>query len=229
MYKICHLLLVLGACTGNRKQSTPQPLSSKPLTFHTAYTISCQAPGIGAKNPHPGSTSFLLFLSYVCHRTFPQERQPQNLCRQVAMNLRNQMQIWQIMSEKIYILRSLGVYIENILSHASIYSMYRNYLAAINVHLFIYLFFDGLNILINTFCVCADGFLFTALYNYELFFASSKILILKMLTETLRRIPFSVIGRCSLVPTCHWLQGKCARINLSLQASFRIICTYYTE
>ncbi len=29
-----------------------------------------------------------------------------------------------------------------------------------------------------------------------------------MLTETLLKIPFSVIGRCSLVPTTHWLQGK---------------------
>jgi hypothetical protein len=40
-----------------------------------------------------------------------------------------------------------------------------------------------------------------------------------MLTETLFRIPFSVIGRCSLVPTSHWLQGKCAKINLSQAAS----------
>jgi hypothetical protein len=39
-----------------------------------------------------------------------------------------------------------------------------------------------------------------------------------MLTETLLRIPFSVIGRCSLVPTSHWLQRKCARINLSPEA-----------
>ncbi len=50
------------------------------------------------------------------------------------------------------------------------------------------------------------------------------LLILKMLTETLLRISFSVIGRCSLVPTSqsHWLQGKCARINLS-PAAFGII------
>jgi hypothetical protein len=33
-----------------------------------------------------------------------------------------------------------------------------------------------------------------------------------MLTGTFLRIPFSVIGRCSLVPTSHWLQGKYARI-----------------
>jgi hypothetical protein len=40
-----------------------------------------------------------------------------------------------------------------------------------------------------------------------------------MFTETLLRIPFSVIGRCSLVASYHWLQGKCARINLSQGAS----------
>jgi hypothetical protein len=33
-----------------------------------------------------------------------------------------------------------------------------------------------------------------------------------MLTETLLLIPFSVIVRCSPVPTSHWLQGKCARM-----------------
>jgi hypothetical protein len=36
-----------------------------------------------------------------------------------------------------------------------------------------------------------------------------------MLIETLLRIFFFVIDRCSMVPTSHWLQGKCARINLS--------------
>ncbi len=35
-------------------------------------------------------------------------------------------------------------------------------------------------------------------------------------TETLLRIPFSVIGRCSLVSTSHWQQGKRARMNLSV-------------
>jgi hypothetical protein len=37
------------------------------------------------------------------------------------------------------------------------------------------------------------------------------LLILKMPTETLLRISFSVIGGCSLMSTSHWLQGKCAR------------------
>ncbi len=40
-------------------------------------------------------------------------------------------------------------------------------------------------------------------------FASLKLLlILKMLTETLLRIPFSLIGRCYLVLTYHGLQGN---------------------
>ncbi len=48
------------------------------------------------------------------------------------------------------------------------------------------------------------------------------LLILKMLTEIVPRISFSVISRCSLVTTSHWLQGKCASINLS-PAAFGII------
>ena len=88
------------------------------------------------------------------------------------------------------------------------------------------IFFESLNMLICTFCECADSFkvfqkLFTTLYKYSLFICFFEI-TLKMLTETLLRIPFSVIGRCSLVPASHWLQGKCARINLS-QAAFGMI------
>ena len=75
-------------------------------------------------------------------------------------------------------------------------------------------FFSGQNILISSFCVCADALFasFTVVY----------LLILKMLTETLLIVPFSMIGRCSLVPTSHWLLGKCARINSS-PAAFSII------
>lgn len=40
------------------------------------------------------------------------------------------------------------------------------------------------------------------------------LLILKMLTEALLRIPFSVVGQCSPMSTPFWLQGKCAIINL---------------
>ncbi len=45
------------------------------------------------------------------------------------------------------------------------------------------------------------------------------LLVLKCLLKPSLRIPLSVIGRCSLVPTSHWLQGKCAGINLSRAAS----------
>ncbi len=41
-----------------------------------------------------------------------------------------------------------------------------------------------------------------------------------MLTETLLNIPFSLIGQCSVALTFHWLQGKCARIDLSKAAYF---------
>jgi hypothetical protein len=40
-----------------------------------------------------------------------------------------------------------------------------------------------------------------------------------MLTETRLKIPLSVIGQCSAVPILHWLQGKCATINVSQLAS----------
>ncbi len=78
----------------------------------------------------------------------------------------------------------------------------------------------------ETFCVCAGGFqgLLKA-FHYPMQFLSfysllwNYFLILKMLTETLLRISFSVIGRCSLVQTSHWLQGKCARITLAFSVS----------
>jgi hypothetical protein len=41
-----------------------------------------------------------------------------------------------------------------------------------------------------------------------------------MLYGAILRIPFSVIGRCSLVPTSHWLQGK---FNLSEAASGMVL------
>jgi hypothetical protein len=43
-----------------------------------------------------------------------------------------------------------------------------------------------------------------------------------MLTEILLRLPFSVIGQCSLVPTSYWLEGKCAK-NLPQAASGMIL------
>ncbi len=85
--------------------------------------------------------------------------------------------------------------------------------------------FKGLNILISTFCVCAAGFqglskFFLLPYTIVHFLVA----FLKLLTnfENAYWNPpqnsFSVIGQCSLVPTSHWMQGKCARTNLS-QAS----------
>jgi hypothetical protein len=44
-----------------------------------------------------------------------------------------------------------------------------------------------------------------------------------MLTETLLKIPYSVIGRCYLVPTSQLAAGKCTRINLSQVASGMIL------
>jgi hypothetical protein len=80
------------------------------------------------------------------------------------------------------------------------------------------------------FCVCADGFQgFSKAFQYPLqlltfyFLLWNNLLILKMHFENPLKIPFSVIDRCSLAPTSHWLQGKGARINLSQAASSMIL------
>ncbi len=69
------------------------------------------------------------------------------------------------------------------------------------------IFFKVLNILISTFCVNGDGYqglskAFQYLIQLITFYLHlwNYLLILKMLTETLLRLSFSVIGRCSLVP-----------------------------
>ncbi len=83
----------------------------------------------------------------------------------------------------------------------------------------------------NTVCSffeCSDGFLglwkASPPYNIS-FLASFKLpyFLNLMLTEILLRIPFSVIGQCSLVPPSHWLQGKCARIYMPQVASCIIL------
>ncbi len=73
----------------------------------------------------------------------------------------------------------------------------------------------------NQYFLCADGFQgLSKSFQYLIqLFASLNLLILKILTETLLKNLLSVIGRCSLVLTNHWLQGKCARINCSQAAS----------
>ncbi len=48
-----------------------------------------------------------------------------------------------------------------------------------------------------------------------------------MLTEILLRISSSVIGQCSSVATSHWMQGKCARINLSQATSGMILKNHW--
>jgi hypothetical protein len=82
-------------------------------------------------------------------------------------------------------------------------------------------FLEDLNSFISTFCVPMrhDGFQ----GHSKAFHCPIQLNILKMLPETLLRIHFSVIGRCSLVPTSHWLQGKFASINLSQAASCMIL------
>jgi hypothetical protein len=78
-------------------------------------------------------------------------------------------------------------------------------------------FFEGLKILISTFCVCVDGYQgLSKSFQFSLPYTNIKFLFaVKMLTKTLLRVPFSDIG-CSL-------QGKCARINLSQAASRMIL------
>jgi hypothetical protein len=63
------------------------------------------------------------------------------------------------------------------------------------------IFFEGLSILISTFCVCADGFQGLSIaFHYPIQLLTFYFLLLKLLTdfenatETLLRIPFSVIG-----------------------------------
>ncbi len=74
---------------------------------------------------------------------------------------------------------------------------------------------EDLNILISTFCVCADFYevflkLFTVLSNYNIViccFEKVTTVILKMLTITLLKIPFAVIGRCSSLSAPHCLEN----------------------
>jgi hypothetical protein len=92
------------------------------------------------------------------------------------------------------------------------------------------MFFEGLKILICTFSARADGFQgHSKSFHCPIHLLTFTLLlcnylqILKILTETLIKIPLSVIGQCSLVPTSHWLQGKYTRINLSEAASGMIL------
>jgi hypothetical protein len=70
---------------------------------------------------------------------------------------------------------------------------------------------------------------FSLLYTIINFlFASLKLLtnFENAISETLLRIPFSVIGRYSSMSASHWLQDKCARINLSQATSGKILLNH---
>jgi hypothetical protein len=41
-----------------------------------------------------------------------------------------------------------------------------------------------------------------------------------MFTETILKIPFSVIGRCTLVPTSHWLQENAQKLTCGFRYDF---------
>ncbi len=64
---------------------------------------------------------------------------------------------------------------------------------------------------------------FSTLHNYSLYICFFEI---TNYAETLLKIPFSVNGQFSIVLTSHWLEGKCARINLS-QADFVYVNVAY--
>jgi hypothetical protein len=129
-------------------------------------------------------------------------------------------------------------YVQGHLNHRCIGSfMYKSPRVTLKgqCHRWILLYFKGLNILISTFCVCADGLLgISKAFHYPIQLLTfylllwNYLLILKMLNVTLLRIPFSVIGRCSLVPTSHWLQGKCAAaFGIILQNHRRLPVSIY--
>ncbi len=82
--------------------------------------------------------------------------------------------------------------------------------------------YEGINTHLNQFlCMVGIGFqglskASHSLYNLLKFYLLlwNYLLISKMFTETLLRIPFYVtVGRCSLVSTSHSLLGKCARMR----------------
>jgi hypothetical protein len=87
--------------------------------------------------------------------------------------------------------------------------------------------FKGLNIIVCTFCVCVDGFKglqksFAMHWTIITFlFASSKLLILKMLTETLLIILLcdcSMLSSSSVNPS--WAAGKMCK-NTLVTGGFR--------
>ncbi len=70
---------------------------------------------------------------------------------------------------------------------------------------------------LNQYLLCRHWWFSRSFKSFSLPYTSINFLFasLKLLTETLLRFPFSVIGQYFfLLPTSHWLQGKLTRINL---------------
>jgi hypothetical protein len=92
-------------------------------------------------------------------------------------------------------------------------------------------FFEGLNILISTFCVCADGFQgLSKAFHYLTQILTFCCAVLNLLTNfgnDYRNPPQnSLLCDWSMfysTDLSKWLQGKCARINLSQPASCKDI------
>jgi hypothetical protein len=86
------------------------------------------------------------------------------------------------------------------------------------------IFFGGLLIFISTFCLCADGFqCLSKAFHYPIQLLT--FICFFEITHPIQNL-FSGIGRCPLVPTSHWLQGKCAKTNLSQAASGLILLSH---
>ncbi len=147
MYNICNLLLTLGACTGNRKQSTPEPLSSKSLKHF--IPLSHIIPGSGYRGENP-TRCLSVFFCFLCPMNCPSFTatlfQPRILYHLVALKLKP----WNLKTIRLHHVRvfirtliltssTQGVHTEKhiiLLNHLTVCIV--NYLAAINVHLFIY-------------------------------------------------------------------------------------------
>jgi hypothetical protein len=146
MYNICNLLLVLGACTGNRKQSTPEPLSSKSLKHFIPLSHIIPGSGYRGENPTRGLSVFFCFLCPMNCPSFTATLfQPRILYHLVALKLKP----WNLKTIRLHhvrvFIRTLNSNIFNsggpywktyfLLNHLTVCIV--NYLAAINVHLFI--------------------------------------------------------------------------------------------
>ncbi len=148
MYNICNLLLVLGACTGNRKQSTPEPLSSKSLKHFIPLSHIIPGSGYRGENPTRGLSVFFCFLCPMNCPSFTATLfQPRILYHLAALKLKP----WYLKSIRLHhvrvfirtlnsnIFNSGGQYWKTYFFVKPSYSMYRK-LSSGNKCSFIYLF-----------------------------------------------------------------------------------------